>query len=61
MAIFKRVALITLSNIGGELDFAHAKSTEEDDIKVALHRLINNAVFCVGDRITIEEVETEVE
>ena len=60
MSEFKTVAMITLSNIGGDLDCVHAKSTSTIAIKEALIKLVNDGIFEVGDTIHIEEVETEV-
>lgn len=61
MAIFKRVAQITLSNIGGELDSVHAESTSTIAIQKALLKFVQNGVFETGDTIHIEEIETEIE
>jgi hypothetical protein len=61
MAIFKTVAMITLSNIGGDLDSIHAKSTTQEDIREALIKMVSNGIFEIGDSIHIEEIETEIE
>lgn len=60
MATFKTVAMITLSNIGGDLDCVHAEGTSQEDIKEALFKFVQNGIFEMGDTIHIEEVETEV-
>ena len=60
MAKFKRIAMITLSNIGGDLDCVHAEGTSTIAIQKALLKFVQNGVFEIGDTIHIEEIETEV-
>ena len=60
MSEFRRVAQITLSNIGGNLDSILAESTDSFHIGQALRQLVGQGTFEVGDTITIEEVETEI-
>jgi len=60
MAEFKTVAMLTLSNIGGDLDSVHAEGTTQEDIKQALIKMVSNGIFEIGDSIHIEEVETEI-
>jgi len=60
MAKFKTVAMLTLSNFGGDLDSVHAEGTTQEDIKQALIKMVSNGIFEIGDSIHIEEVETEI-
>jgi hypothetical protein len=60
MSQFKTVAMLTLSNFGGDLDSIHAKGTTQEDIQEALLKLVQNGIFEIGDSIHIEEVETEI-
>jgi hypothetical protein len=61
MAIFKNVAVVRLVGLGGPLDTVMADSTDSSDIHTALQKLLAEGVFEIGDRIEIEEVETEIE
>ena len=45
----------------GNLDSILAESTDSFHIGQALRQLVGQGVFEVGDTITIEEVETEIE
>jgi hypothetical protein len=60
MAIFKNVAVVRLVGLGGPLNSIMADSTDSSDIHTAMQQLLAEGVFEVGDRIEIEEVETEV-
>jgi hypothetical protein len=60
MAYFKTVANITLVGSGGPLNSIMADSTDSYDIQIALQKLLAEGVFEIGDRIEIEEVETEI-
>ena len=60
MSLFKTVAVVRLVGLGGPLNTVMANSTDSDDIHEAMSQLLAEGVFEVGDRIEIEEVETEV-
>ena len=61
MAIFKSVAVIRVVSPGGVLNTVMAESTSSDDIHSAMRQLLSEAIFETGDRIEIDEVETEIE
>ena len=57
MSEFRRVAQITLSNIGGNLDSILAESTDSFHIGQALRQLVGQGVFEVGDTIKVYKIE----
>ena len=61
MAIFKNTAVVRLVNAGGTLNIVMADSADSSDIHTALQKLLAEGVFEVGDRIEIDEAETEIE
>ena len=60
MSEFKTVAVVRLVGLGGPLNSVMADSTDSSDIHEAMCQLLAEGVFEIGDRIEIEEVETEV-
>ncbi len=60
MSEFKTVAVVRLVGLGGPLNSVMADSTDSSDIHEAMRQLLAEGVFEIGDRIEIEEVETEV-
>ena len=60
MSEFKNTAVVRLVGPGGTLNIVMADSTDSEDIHVAMQKLLAEGVFEVGDRIEIDEAETEV-
>ena len=61
MATFKNTAVVRLVGTGGTLNIVMADSTDSSDIHTAMQKLLAEGVFEVGDRIEIDEAETEIE